>query len=146
MVRVQQTIAPLLARRVLEPVILPGLHEVDFGDWTGSLWEQVKEKFGVSAFDWLEVLDGPGIPNGESAAALVQRIAPCLHQILHDNPHRSVAIACHGGIIRVILSLLLEWPSPAWLTLTSNTAASPWWNFSRRKSTPSKSNCSTAAR
>lgn len=110
MLRVQQTIAPLLARRALEPVILPGLQEVDFGDWTGFRWEQVKEKFGVSAFDWLEVLDSTGIPNGESAVALVERVGPCLLRVLHDNPHRSVAIACHGGIIRVILSLLLEWP------------------------------------
>jgi broad specificity phosphatase PhoE len=40
----------------------------------------------------------------------VERVDPCLRQILHDNPHRSVAIACHGGIIRVMLSILLEWP------------------------------------
>jgi len=110
MLRVQQTIAPLLARRNLQPLILPALQEVDFGDWTGLRWEQVQEKFGISAFDWLEVLDGAGIPHGESAAHLVRRVAPCLSQILHDNPHRSVAIACHGGIIRVILSLLLDWP------------------------------------
>ncbi len=110
MLRVRQTIAPLLARRGLEPVEMPGLREVNFGDWTGLLWHEVKEKFGISAFDWLEVLDGPGIPNGEAAAALVERVTPCLRQILDDNAHRSVAIACHGGIIRVILSMLLEWP------------------------------------
>jgi len=110
MLRVQQTIAPLAARRNLQPVLLPGLQEVDFGDWTGLRWEQVQEKFGISAFDWLEVLDGPGIRHGESAVHLMQRVAPCLRQILHDNPHRSVAIACHGGIIRVILSLLLDSP------------------------------------
>jgi broad specificity phosphatase PhoE len=110
MLRVQQTIAPLMAARSLQPVIMPGLQEADFGDWTGLRWEEVIEKFGVSAFDWLEILDGPGILNGESAISLVQRVAPCLKQILDDNPHRSVAIACHGGIIRVILSLLLEWP------------------------------------
>jgi broad specificity phosphatase PhoE len=110
MLRVQQTIAPLVARRGIQPTILPGLEEVNFGDWTGLRWDEVKEKFGVHAFDWLEILDGPGIPNGESVAHLVQRVQPCLQQILNDNPHRSVAVACHGGIIRVILSMLLEWP------------------------------------
>jgi len=110
MLRVQQTIAPLLARRSLTPVIMPDLREVDFGEWTGLRWEEVKEKFGTSAFDWLEVLDQAGIPQGESATALLARVRPCLAQILQDNPHRSVAIACHGGIIRVILALLLDLP------------------------------------
>ena len=110
MLRVQQTIAPLVAACGLEPVIMRDLREVDFGDWTGLVWNEVMEKFGVHAFDWLEVLDGPGIPNGESAAAIKARVTPCLTQILHDNPHRSVAIACHGGIIRVLLSQLLDWP------------------------------------
>ena len=110
MLRVQQTIAPLVTATGLEPVVMPDLREVDFGDWTGLRWEEVQEKFGISAFDWLEILDGPGIPNGESAAAVKARVTPCLTQILHDNPHRSVAIACHGGIIRVLLSQLLDWP------------------------------------
>ena len=89
---------------------MPDLREVDFGDWTGFRWNEIKARFGVDAFDWLEVLDGAGLPNGESAEALLNRVRPCLAKILQDNPHRSVAIACHGGIIRVILALLLEAP------------------------------------
>jgi broad specificity phosphatase PhoE len=112
MLRVQQTIAPLLARRGLTATVIPDLKEVDFGDWTGLTWNQVKERFGVSAFDWLEVLEQERIPNGESAAALLRRVEPILSRILHDNPHRSVAVACHGGIIRVILALLLDLPLP----------------------------------
>ena len=108
MIRVQQTIAPLVAASGLQPIVMEDLREVDFGDWTGLKWDGVLEKFGISAFDWLEVLEGPGIIGGESAGALLARVVPCVRQILHDNPHRSVAIACHGGIIRVILAALLE--------------------------------------
>ena len=110
MLRVQQTIAPLVSATGLQPMVLPDLREVDFGDWTGLKWDGVMEKFGISAFDWLEVLDGPGITGGESAAALLARVVPCVRQILHDNPHRRVAVFCHGGIIRVILALLLGQP------------------------------------
>jgi len=109
MLRVQQTIAPLLRQSQLQPILMPDLREVDFGDWTGFRWEEVKERFGVSAFDWLEILED-GIPNGESAASLLARVQPCLHEILHANPHRSVAVACHGGIVRVILALLFGLP------------------------------------
>lgn len=110
MLRVKETMAPLLARRGQEATIMEDLREIDFGDWTGHHWEGVKEHFGISAFDWLQVLDTTGIPNGESARHLVERVQPCLLQVLHDNPHQVAAIVCHGGIIRVILSLLLELP------------------------------------
>ncbi|MCB1224629.1 MAG: histidine phosphatase family protein [Verrucomicrobiales bacterium] len=110
MQRVAQTMAPLLAAKQLQPILLPDLREVDFGDWTGLNWDEVKQRFGVSAYDWLEVLDQGALPGGESAAQLAARVSPCLQRILAENPHQPVAIVCHGGIIRVILSLLLQIP------------------------------------
>ena len=110
MLRVRQTAAPLLQARELEPVVLEELREVDFGDWTGFRWQEIQERFGVAAFDWLEILENGGIPNGESSVALKNRVRPCIQRIVDENPHRSVAVICHGGIIRVILSLLLEMP------------------------------------
>ena len=38
MKRVQQTLAPLLKNGAPAQTILPGLREVDFGDWTGYNW------------------------------------------------------------------------------------------------------------
>ena len=108
--RVQQTAQPLLKARAISPVVMPDLREVDFGDWTGFGWYDIQEKFGVHAFDWLELLENGGMPNGESGASLLGRVRPCLSAILHDNPHRNVAVVCHGGIVRVMLSLLLEIP------------------------------------
>jgi broad specificity phosphatase PhoE len=108
MLRVQQTAAPLLNARGISPVVLPDLREVDFGDWTGYGWHEIQDKFGVVAFDWLETLEQGGIPNGETAACLMERVRPCLQRVVDENPHRSVAVVCHGGIIRVMLALLLE--------------------------------------
>ena len=110
MLRVQQTMAPLLASLALVPVLLDGLREVDFGDWTGSRWEQVRENFGVTAVNWLHVLDNPGLPNGDSAAALLDRVRPCVEQILATPGIANAAVFCHGGIVRAILAVLLELP------------------------------------
>lgn len=108
--RVQETMAPLLGQRGMTPEIMGDLREMDFGDWTGHRWMEVHEKFGVSAYDWLEVLQEKGIPNGESAADVTARTAPCLNHILASHPHQSIAVVCHGGIIRVLLSMLLNLP------------------------------------
>jgi broad specificity phosphatase PhoE len=110
MLRVRQTMAPLLNAQTITPIILDDLREVDFGDWTGLRWQEVKELFGVSAFDWLEVLDKGELPGGESARHLQDRVRPCLNRILTESgPGRSL-VFCHGGIIRVMLSLLLDLP------------------------------------
>jgi broad specificity phosphatase PhoE len=110
MKRVQQTLAPLLANGAPKPVIMPDLREVDFGDWTGLTWDEVQAKFGISAFSWLDQLECDGIANAESAATLLERVEPCLRQILADHGGQQVAVYCHGGIIRAALGILLRWP------------------------------------
>ncbi len=110
MKRAQQTLAPLAAEFHAAPVNLPDLREVDFGEWTGHTWEQVLEKFGTHAFDWLEKMDQAAIPSGESAQQFRARVEPCLRRILAQHHGQTVAVMCHGGVIRMLLSLLLEVP------------------------------------
>lgn len=110
MKRVQQTMAPTLARRNMKPVILEDLREIDFGDWTGLNWQQVQERFGVAAFDWLQILNRSEIPGGEPCVPLLTRVDACLAQVMQENPHRKAAIFCHGGIVRTLLALLLDLP------------------------------------
>ena len=112
MKRVQQTLSPLLGNGAPVPVTLPGLREVDFGDWTGHGWEAVQEKFGASAFDWLEHLERGTIPNAEPLAAYRGRVEPCLTEIVGQHRGQTVAVFCHGGVIRMMLSILLELPLP----------------------------------
>jgi len=110
MQRVRQTLEPTARQHSLEPEIMHGLREMDFGDWTGHRWDQVSSLFGVSAFDWLEIIENNGIPNGESSAGLASRVRECLKSIASSNPRQKTAVFCHGGIIRVMLGLLLDMP------------------------------------
>lgn len=110
MQRVRQTLAPTATMRGMEPTFLDGLREVDFGDWTGHRWDQVQSIFGVSAFDWLEIIENDGIPAGEPVSQIKSRVGECTAQILAAHPHQRVAVFCHGGIIRVMLALMLDMP------------------------------------
>ena len=110
MKRVQQTLSPYLQSRPSQPIVLHGLREVDFGDWTGHRWEEVKDKFGFSAFEWLELLERGVIPNAEPVAAYRGRIEPCVREIVSRHQGQTAAVFCHGGVIRMILSILLELP------------------------------------
>jgi broad specificity phosphatase PhoE len=108
--RAQQTLAPITSHCPAPPLTLPGLREIDFGDWTGLSWEQVHAQYQVSAFQWLDQIEEGAIPGGESAAEFRARVAPCLEQILRDHPGQTVGVVCHGGVIRMALSILLDLP------------------------------------
>jgi broad specificity phosphatase PhoE len=113
MKRVRQTLAPLQSNGAPKPIIAEELREVDFGDWTGLHWTEVQTKYGVSALAWLDQLECEGIPNAECASTFRSRIEPCLRRILANHGGgQQVALVCHGGVIRMILAILLEWPLP----------------------------------
>jgi len=110
MKRVQQTLGPVIVNCAPKPVVLADLREVDMGDWTELRFEELPEKFGVSAEEWLTQLEQAAIPNAESAATLRARVEPCLDRIIRDHGGQHVAIFCHGGVIRMLLAILLEVP------------------------------------
>jgi broad specificity phosphatase PhoE len=112
MKRVQQTIAPFLNNSAPAQTILPALREVDFGDWTGLNWEQVCERFNLHTTEWLDHIERGLAPNGESGPQFRARVEPCLREIIKNHPGQTVGIFCHGGVVRMILSILLGLPLP----------------------------------
>lgn len=112
MKRAQQTLAPLAAQYPTPPHTLADLREVDFGEWTGLSWQQVHDKYKVSASEWLDLLDRAAIPKAESTRQLRARVEPCLRKILAECPGQTVAVVCHGGVIRMLLAILLQLPAP----------------------------------
>ena len=110
--RVQQTLAPTLKLSRHEQVIFPGLREVDFGHWTGLNWAAVRDKFNFAVHEWLEQIEHPGAPDGESGKTFRARVEPCLREIVRNHPGENIAVFCHGGVIRMLLAILLELPLP----------------------------------
>ena len=90
--------------------MLPDLREVDFGAWTGHGWDAVRDKFGVSAFTWLEQLERGTIDRAENIVVYRERVGSALRQIIAGNDGKVIAVFCHGGVIRMMLSILLDLP------------------------------------
>jgi broad specificity phosphatase PhoE len=108
MKRVRQTVEKLFATQGARPTFLEELREVDFGSWTGLTWEDVKVHFGISAFQWLDQLHRGLIAGAESEAGFQSRIDQALQEILSTSAGQSLAIVCHGGVIRMMLSIVLD--------------------------------------
>jgi len=112
MKRVQQTLALALKNGADRQTLLPGLREIDFGDWTGLGWEAVSERFGFHAHEWLDQIECKGAPNGENGKSFRARVEPCLREIVRRQRGQNVAVFCHGGVIRMMLAILLDVPLP----------------------------------
>jgi len=112
MKRAQRTLAPLLALNGYRPITLDGLREVDFGAWTGFTWDEVRARFGKSPYDWLHELETGGIPEAEPIPAYRRRVTGCVDEMLTLHPGKTVAVVCHGGVIRMALAYLLDLPLP----------------------------------
>lgn len=112
MKRVQQTLAPTLKLGGHRQTVFEDLREIDFGDWTGLNWLAVRDKFKFAVHEWLDQIEHPGAPNGESGKTFRQRLEPCLRTIIARHPGENVAVFCHGGVIRMLLAILLDLPLP----------------------------------
>jgi broad specificity phosphatase PhoE len=112
MKRVQQTLQPFLANGAPAHTIVTDLREVDFGAWTGLNWEQVCEKFQLMTHQWLDHIERGVAPNGEDGPRFRARVEPAVQEIIRKHQGQTVGIFCHGGVIRMILSILLGLPLP----------------------------------
>ncbi len=129
MKRVQQTLASMQLEGMPRPTVLEGLREIDFGDWTGLSFEEVFAQYNIHPFTWLDQIEAAGIRNGESSAVFGGRVRPCLEQILAEGHGKNIAIACHGGVIRMLLALILNLPLPRMNSFQIEYASitQVWW-------------------
>jgi broad specificity phosphatase PhoE len=58
----------------------------------------------------LEQLEKGTIEGAESVTGFRQRIEASLRKILNDGPGTTIAVVCHGGVIRMALAVLLDLP------------------------------------
>jgi broad specificity phosphatase PhoE len=108
--RVQQTLQRLVEYQTRAPAILEQLREVDFGVWTGLAWEEIDGRFGISAYEWLQQLEQGLISEAEPLSVFRQRIEAAVQTILEGRSGQTIAVVCHGGVIRMILAVLLQLP------------------------------------
>lgn len=98
--RAQRTAQAIADVTNLEPLVVPGLSEIDFGHIEGLNLQQVLQQFPElkTQLDDFGDLDLQW-PGGESRKAFYQRIMAAFLGIIDRYENRSVAVVCHGGVI-----------------------------------------------
>jgi broad specificity phosphatase PhoE len=102
--RASETAEIVGARLGLRPRLDWRLREANRGDWEGRLFEDVAREEPERYAAWMRAGPGWRFPGGESLLEQQDRVAACVEEIRATGDLPALAI-CHGGSIRVMLSL-----------------------------------------
>tara|TARA_R110002020_G_scaffold195575_1_gene396577 strand:+ start:142 stop:777 length:636 start_codon:yes stop_codon:yes gene_type:complete len=100
--RCQQTLKWAEAAREGLPLALePRLRELNFGEYEGKVYDELKDLPHYRA--WIDSVGELQIPGGESAAQLRERLDAWLYDLAGNaraNDHKKILAVTHGGVIR----------------------------------------------
>jgi len=110
-----------LVARGFAPVMLPGLTEIDYGEWEGLSPEQARAKDPARYDTWVADPAAHAPPGGETAAQVAERALAVLEQIRtrHEGSPQPVLAVSHKATLRVLGAALtgapigkyrLRWP------------------------------------
>lgn len=101
--------AEIIARRLDLPVVVrEDLIEIDFGDWTGLTFDQVRADKRWEL--WRSCRSIAAIPGGESWRRVQERIVDALVDMRRRHPDGTVVVVSHGDVIRAALLFALGMP------------------------------------
>ena len=104
--RARETAAPIAAVLGLEPLVDPGIEEIDFGEWTGAPFTSLAGAPGWSA--WNSARSLAPTPGGEfMLAAQARAVSALLRQREWGG---SVIAVSHSDVIKAVLAFMLGMP------------------------------------
>ena len=106
--RAVDTLRPLAERLHLEPELMPGLDEIDMGEWDGLPFDEIRERDPGAYAERGRAFAAFRPPGGESFADVAQRAMAALLS-LAAGPQPVLAVT-HAGVIRAALCRLTGHP------------------------------------
>ena len=106
--RAVQTAQPIADRLGLEVRTVADLTDMDFGQWQGLRYTEVRQRWPEMSHAWSTAPHTVTFPNGESLARVRQRGISAVHRIIAQHPDRDVVIIGHTVLNRVLLCAMLD--------------------------------------
>jgi len=121
MERTRQT-GEIVGRRLSLPVtVLDDLAELDFGEWTGKTFDEVRQDPRWPA--WASHRSLSCIPGGETMRAVQRRVVEAIMEMRAQHPDEAVVAVSHGDVIRAALVFALGMPLDFYARIEVATAS-----------------------
>ncbi len=87
---------------------LPDFIDIDYGDWQGRTFDEVRAIDAAAFTDWLRRPHLAGIPNGETLPEASARVTRVMRQLLKRHHRETVLLVGHESVNRLFLLRALE--------------------------------------
>ncbi|MBI4283360.1 MAG: histidine phosphatase family protein [Chloroflexi bacterium] len=104
--RALKTAEAIASRHKLQPVIAPGLIDLDFGKWQGLPQQEVKEKYPELYAQWASHAERARIPGGESLKKVRERAIAVVDAVI-ARYNGTVVLVSHRVVNKVLICALL---------------------------------------
>jgi broad specificity phosphatase PhoE len=101
--RAMETAEPLARARGLKVEILPGVIDLDFGEWSGLPMKEVKDKYPRVFDDFMKRPEKAVFPGGETLAQAQQRAMAGIRAVAGIHPEETIAVVTHRVICKVVI-------------------------------------------
>jgi len=112
---------PVGANLGIPPIVVPELREIDFGGWEGHTWNEIGVMYPPALAAW-ELKSPEARPGGGESLADVRRRAGKVRSIVESSSGDLVLVVAHGGLNRVLMSVLLDLPLNSYSSFTQPNA------------------------
>lgn len=109
LLRAHKTASLIAEKHGLDLCVEPDLMEIDFGEWEGRNYNELKKEEQDFAERWFFNPDTISIPGGEPYTVFKERVLAGYKRI--RNLNKNIAIVTHAGVIRVIMAAVLDIPA-----------------------------------
>jgi alpha-ribazole phosphatase/probable phosphoglycerate mutase len=111
LLRAKETASLIAGKLKVQVEVWEELKEVDFGEWEGLTYEEIREKYGDLINKWMENPSAFSIPGGDSWEEINERAKRFLKKIQERKEEVALAVS-HGGLIKAIFARVLHMHPP----------------------------------
>ena len=101
----------------------PRLREVNFGDWEGLTYDEIKVKYPETLAAWESDIFKNAPPSGETLEQLAIRVQSMLDELREKHEDQNILIVAHGGVLQTLICLALKLPSTMYWQFHLSTAS-----------------------
>ncbi len=118
------TTAEILARPlILEVRLLPGIIDIDYGEWQGLSPEEAAANYGSLYSKWLNSPHEVKFPGGESLADVRERAASAVDDLIIQHPKETIVLVSHKVVCQILILSLLGLDNSHFWEITQDVCA-----------------------
>jgi broad specificity phosphatase PhoE len=121
--RALSTAEIIAANFALKVQPMPGLIDIDYGEWQGLSTEEVVARDGCLYSQWIECPHEAEFPGGESFIEVRDRVASVVDDLIQQHPKETVVLVSHKVICQILILSLLGLDSSHFWQVTQDVCA-----------------------